>query len=61
MLYINFSQVNLNDVITNVHISNLCFKQMCYTPLTICQASQSSTAGLLSDNAHAAWRVHNQS
>lgn len=58
--HINFIQLNLNYVITHVYISDLCFTLTWCTPLAICQASKSSTAGLFSDNAQAAWHVHNQ-
>lgn len=58
--YINFIQLKLNYVMTHVYISDLCFTLACYTPLAICQASKSSTAGLFSDNAQAACHVRNQ-
>ena len=58
--YINFILLTLNDVISHVCISDLCFTLTCYTPLAICQASRSSTAGVLLDNAQAAWHVCNQ-
>lgn len=61
LLHINFIQLKLNYVITHaVYISDLCFTLTCYTPLAICQASKSSTAGLFPDNAQAAWHVRNQ-